>query len=101
MSLPLLNCQQPSPSGDSSRAELPNWRKTGDAVASKVNLSFSQSHEWGCRGCYLLRMLSSNTAYLSPYSLIICCSPQAHNASKMLFRLQPYSLSSYSTFGGT
>lgn len=50
---------------------------------------------------YLFNTLSSNTAYLSPYTLIICCSPQAHSESKMLFKLHPYSLSSYSTFGGT
>lgn len=49
----------------------------------------------------LFRMLSSKTADLSPYSLIICLSPQAQRESKMPFRLHPYSLSSYSTLGGT
>lgn len=63
-------------------------------------ISFSSRYRSNYFKCSF-KTFSSRTANLSPYTFVICVSPHEHKELKIPSRLKPYSLSSYSTFGGT
>jgi hypothetical protein len=72
----------------------PNDKKSTDyAPRSK--------HRYVAFTYFSFKILSSKTEDVSPYTFVICFSPQAHRESRIGFNPQPYSLNSYSTFGGT